>query len=146
MSNVEVMYSVYFIKKTEQSLRLVGVLTPAPRRAIPHFDILRFAVKFCVVSYERRRWPKKRPVKSKKRLPSIHSAMINCGSGFQPRFTRSYKHLQLPVSYEISGVRSCEKQWNQRPIRRSEVWRNRDNLFALWRIGVNLSGLIPNLT
>jgi len=36
---------------------------------------------------------KKLPVKSQKKLSSISSAIKDCGSGFQPRFTRSYKHL-----------------------------------------------------
>ena len=51
MSNVEGMYSIFFNNEMERSLRLVGVLTPTPRRAIPSFeiryslfDILRFAV------------------------------------------------------------------------------------------------------
>ncbi|CAB1061606.1 hypothetical protein D1BOALGB6SA_6381 [Olavius sp. associated proteobacterium Delta 1] len=28
----------------------------------------------------------------------IHSAFIDCGNGFQPRFTRSDKHLLIEVS------------------------------------------------
>ena len=37
MSNIEGLYSIYFYKKMERSLRLVGVLAPTPRRAIPAF-------------------------------------------------------------------------------------------------------------
>ena len=67
------------LKKNERSLRLVGVLAPTPRRAIPSFDIRYSAVRcsarlqaaktasviiknpshFGEVSYEQRLWPKK---------------------------------------------------------------------------------------
>ena len=30
---------------------------------------------------------RERPVTARKKLPSIHSAIIDCGRGFQPRFT-----------------------------------------------------------
>ena len=46
--NVEYRRNVFYLflkKKMERSLRLVGVLTPTPRRAIPHFDI-RYSI-FC---------------------------------------------------------------------------------------------------
>jgi hypothetical protein len=40
---------------------------------------------FHEVSYERSRWPKRRSVKSKKKLCRFILAIIDCGSGFQPR-------------------------------------------------------------
>ena len=36
---------------------------------------------------------RERPVKSKKKLLLMHSAIGDGGSGFQPRFTRSDKHF-----------------------------------------------------
>ncbi len=46
---------------------------------------------------------RERPVTSKKKLPLMHSAIIDCGSGFQPRFTRSGIYIINVVSYEGSG-------------------------------------------
>jgi hypothetical protein len=45
--NVEGMYSVYFYKKTERSLRLVGVVAPTPRRAIQQIFNLQYSIPAC---------------------------------------------------------------------------------------------------
>jgi len=42
-------YRFLLIKKTERSLRLVGVLAPTPRRATPSFEILRFDIRYSAV-------------------------------------------------------------------------------------------------
>jgi len=46
------------------------------------------------VSYERRLWPWASSL-IEKETTLIDSAIIDCGSGFQPRFTLSDNHLQL---------------------------------------------------
>jgi hypothetical protein len=48
--NVEGMYSVYFYKKTERSLRLVGVVAPTPRRAIQQIFNLQSSIFNSVLS------------------------------------------------------------------------------------------------
>jgi hypothetical protein len=49
---------------------------------------------------------RERPVKSKRKLLLMHSAIIDCGSGFQPRFTRSDKHfLTFHMRVQGSGLR-----------------------------------------
>jgi hypothetical protein len=40
------------------------------------------------------------PAKKRSVETLVHSANIDCGSGFQPRFARSDKHLLIVASYE----------------------------------------------
>ena len=49
--NVESRRNVFcqIYKKTERSLRLVGVVAPTPRRAIPSFEILQFDIRYSAV-------------------------------------------------------------------------------------------------
>jgi len=69
---------------------------------------------------------RERPVKSRKKLSLIHGAILDCGSGFQPRITRSDKHILNVVSYE-------------KPDNRSRIWE-----CGSWKTAPNLRHPVSN--
>jgi len=83
------------------------------RRPLPptiNFDLI--DLDFYVVSYERCRWPKKRPVKSRKKLMNVEHRTSNierrimCSAHFKKDFAKRFHHSSFVIR-QSSFVISC---------------------------------------
>ncbi len=109
MSNVEGMYSVYF-KKTERSLRLVGVLVPTPRRAKPPFEILRFDIRYSAVRCLIQAIETASLVTKK----TCHFGRVSYKAGFQMKLHYA-SVTSYETSYEIPPGRNSEQIFELTP-------------------------------